>query len=105
MVVGTEICQSGKMAANRRCGELVDADYDSYRADDDVWLIQMAIADFGVQHGDSGGPVTSDSGDTAWGLISGIRANGDAVFSPIQGTEIEWDEWKLCVSEDSVGAC
>lgn len=105
MMVGTKICQSGKMAANRRCGELVDEVYDSWRGDDNLWLRKMAVADFDVEHGDSGGPVSSDSGKTAWGLISGIQGDGDAVFSPIEGTEIEWDEWKLCVSEDSVGAC
>jgi hypothetical protein len=105
MTLGTPICQSGKMAPNRRCGELTDKDYDSYRADDGLWLRKMAIADFGVIPGDSGGPVTSNSGDTVWGLISGIRPNGDGVFSPIEGTEIEWDYWKMCVSEDSVSAC
>jgi hypothetical protein len=105
MVIGTDICQSGKMAPNRRCGELTQVNYSSYRPDDDLTLKKIAVADFAVEHGDSGGPVTSDSGDTAWGLISGIQGDGDAVFSPIEGTEIEWDYWKLCVSEDSVSEC
>jgi hypothetical protein len=107
MLKDTPICQSGKMAPNRRCGEVTDVDYDSYREDDGLWLRRMAIANFDVEHGDSGGPVTSNSGDTAWGLISGIQDDGDAVFSPIEGTEIEWTDpgWKLCVSEDSVTEC
>lgn len=105
MVIGTEVCQSGKMTANRRCGTLIQVNYSSYRPADNLTLKKQAVATYAIQHGDSGGPVTSESGEVAWGINSGIQADGDAIFSPIQATEFEWDDVKLCVSEDSVAAC
>lgn len=104
---GTTICQSGKMDPDRRCGQVDLVSYSSDRGGGIV-LKKMATADFEVIDGDSGGPVASNSGDTGWGLVSGTRSfNGDGIFSPIEGTEIEWTDpaWKLCVSEDSVSEC
>lgn len=105
MLVGTEVCQSGKMAANRRCGTLSQVNYSSYRPADDLTLKKQAVATYAIDHGDSGGPVTSESGEVAWGINSGIQGDGDAIFSPIQATEFEWNDVKLCVSEDSVTEC
>jgi len=95
--VGTFVCLYAYVLQPGNCGTVSLREVSSSRSDCGCTLRLQFYATYAREGGNSGGPISSQTGATAVGIHSGATSDGTAIFSHIQYVQ-DQSLWQLMLS-------